>query len=181
MTFTPEAYPAGSCTAFENVLKVFFLLFLSISLHFSPFLNVSLVPVVFRAPKNLTFGCQVWQQSDIIPWHSFSYMLYFILQCQRKTEQVFYQLWFFSLLAVWGLYTSQGILKYLQHFFLDNSISECLFTFSPQVSLHMWYFSKIGKQHYPVKAADTFDFSLSISQWRRQHLSSLGRAAVTEL
>lgn len=88
-----------------------------ISIHFSPFLNASLVPVVFRAPKNLTFGCQVWQQSDIIPWHSFSYMLYFILQCQRKTEQVFYQLWFFSLLAVWGLYTSQGILKYLQHFF----------------------------------------------------------------
>lgn len=60
-----------------------------------------------------------------------------------------------------------GYFKMPSTFFLDNSISECLFTFSPQVSLNIWYFSKIGKQHYTVKAADTFDFSPSISQQRR--------------
>lgn len=108
-----------------------------------------------------------------------SYLLCFILQCWRNTEQLFMSFYFLLSFPchVRVAYLSKCFETTLT-FSLDNSISECLLTFCPRVSVNIWYFFKNWRQRYTVKTADTLDLPVFNSQWRRQRLSCMGRAAV---
>lgn len=132
-----------------------------------------LYPLIFKAPK--------WVQSLTTTCHSSAlcFPICYVLFYSAGGIQSNFSWAFISFFPchVRVAYLSKCFETTLT-FSLDNSISECLLTFCPRVSVNIWYFFKNWRQHYTVKTADTLDLPVFNSQWRRQRLSCMGRAAV---